>query len=738
MRSRLPLALTVLALTVAPLPGRAAPTLVTQDRSVEPVVLTGAQFPAWSAGPDPTFREPQTPTEYTVFDQHQYLGPLASDCYKSSEHPNPYDYSDNGDHNCVQPSRIPANPNVGADVNRILGYRWDSAAEAFVQIPFQVDERFTRYLTNNASGFAFYSGVDQETTYAWDREGFRYTSDDFIANDGNPCLAKPAPGSEIGPKGFATTADPVKGLDDNDELAFMWSDAGTQAPAGTALPTGIESANEVAVADPSKPENVAFAYVMLAAPDGPAPAYTSENGYVRYQRDANADMFVYSQSSYDGYGAAPKGPYCNPDGSISTTAHDNDYTSPEGIDRPAEWVIEQRRPLDTAWIKTPRYWFRYDGRWLMTQIRVSPDDTGLDAGGNVGPDLIDQWKARAFQQRPGGTTPCCGYEEEVNNWGGSSISMGERWGPVRAIRAAWGADSSTNNVRVETFYRDEFRLSDALRVHVMPPADGVYIQWDYNAGKMTRYYNPFVTEGVDVDGKNDEVFGNTNVHIANDRVEIRDDDPIPVVGPQHHTVPLAGGSDDCEIGVDPASGDGVCNDLDFADPTFSGPTGPLNWEQVGGPFGTLVTRWSIKQHTAGDAYTLITQPYYRDDSCFDDGTGSDPGPHLRSRAPDDGAYGTYTDPSTSESLPRVCWTPEDGDPASNPAGARKFWQGDIATHGMHIQFIADSDNAQMPVPLTEVDSEQRIVILPGLQLNVGDQYGRHVEFPLQALVRPYV
>ena len=135
---------------------------------------------------------------------------------------------------------------------------------------------------------------------------------------------------------------------------------------------------------------------------------------------------------------------------------------------------------------------------------------------------------------------------------------------------------------------------------------------------------------------------------------------------------------------------------------------------------------------------MITQPYYRDDSCFDDGTGSDPGPHLRSRAPDDGAYATYTDPSTGESHPRVCWRPEDGDPSLDPAGARKFWQGDIATHGMHIQFIADSDNAQMPVPLTEVDSEQRIVILPGLQANVGDQYGRHVEFPLQALVRPYV
>ena len=67
-----------------------------QDRSVEPVVLRGSQFPAWSAGPDPTFREPQTPTNYGTADIQQYLpGPLQSDCYKKSR--NEYDPKDNGD-----------------------------------------------------------------------------------------------------------------------------------------------------------------------------------------------------------------------------------------------------------------------------------------------------------------------------------------------------------------------------------------------------------------------------------------------------------------------------------------------------------------------------------------------------------------------------------------------------------------------------------------------------------------
>ena len=45
---------------------------------------------------------------------------------------------------------------------------------------------------------------------------------------------------------------------------------------------------------------------------------------------------------------------------------------------------------------------------------------------------------------------------------------------------------------------------------MIPPFDGIYAQWDYNAGKITRYYNPWVPDGVVVDGKNDEVFGNTH------------------------------------------------------------------------------------------------------------------------------------------------------------------------------------------------------------------------------------
>src|SRR5205814_7929465 len=132
-------------------------------------------------------------------------------------------------------------------------------------------------------------------------------------------------------------------------------------------------------------------------------------GYARYLPDADSDTFLYSQSAYGSYGNAAKGAWFDPATGTCQTA-------------PAK----QHRPKDTAWVKTPRYEFRYDGRWLMTDVRVAPktarNPLNADpATWQYGPDLVDQWKARAFQQRPGGTTPCCGYEEEVNNWGGSSV-----------------------------------------------------------------------------------------------------------------------------------------------------------------------------------------------------------------------------------------------------------------------------------------------------------------------------
>jgi hypothetical protein len=741
-------------------------------RSVEPVVLNGNQFPTWSAGPEFTFHEPMSPANsITVGQQGSEPKQLQSDCYDPSADygggggPDPA----NGDHNCYQSSRLPLRTlpiTKGVDPRKVLGFRWNG--RRFEQIPFQVDQVFTRYLTNNGSGFAVYSGTDQHPDYAYDREGFRFLASKPPADPNKPtpevCTALPykAPGGGFY-DGQPTTPSPNGfHLVDKDEMVFMARDAGTAAPVAATLPGGILDSYAVTVTDPLTGRQ-GYVYVALAGDRGPAPKYTAANSpYVHYQRDTDAGMFVYSQSSYGNYGAAPKGMYCNPDGTLA-------------LDAKGKPAIGQRRPKDTAWVWTPRYAFRYDGRWLMTEIHVSDKGNGfIDKQGvlhNYGPNVVDRWKARAFQQSPGGKTPCCGYEEEATNWGGSSQLLGEKAGPVRVVRATWGADSSTNNVRREVFYADQVRYQDALRVHVIPPMDGIYVQRDMAAGIMDTYYNPYQKAGVPVLGINEEVFGNTHMGAGQQGVCYSSNDQLgatlkTLTGTPTITTPP--GSDPCE------NNDAFHGDFDFADPTFSGPPGELSWEEMTGNYGTLVERWTGNTYSPGGVLigAASSFPYYRDDACFDDGTGTDPGPKINLRSKDEPRswwidprthvpVSNSTPPAGVQLNPRRCWnhhvdgTPynipgtqsydpsrpaEKPDPTPNPRfspqGDVRYFQGDIGTHGLHVMLIADSDNAQQTVPVDELDSEQVQVILPGRQANVGESYGRAFEKPLVATVAP--
>jgi len=457
----------------------------------------------------------------------------------------------------------------------------------------------------------------------------------------------------------------------------------------------------VTVLDPLTGERK-YAYVMKASPGGPKPAFDASNGYVHYERDANADLFEFSESSYDNYGNAAKGVYCDADGNIVRNADG----SPK---------VDKRRPRDYAWVTTPRYRFRYDGRWLMTQVHVSPD-----GGETYGPDLIDRWKARAFAQDPGSETPCCGFEEEDTNWGGSSTLLGERSGPVRTIRETWGADSGTNVIRRETFYRDEVRQKSYLRVHVIPPLDGIYAQWDFNAGVMKKFFNSRLNatkpEGVDVDGVNDEVFGGNLDDPCNPRYSGDDTAFDAGYHSLYQSLQLCNEQMPYHQSVDPG------------DPTFADANAALGWSETAGEHGTIVDRIQIDKVTdlspGGAAQSMAAVPYYRDDSCFDDGTGTDPGPKLHLRSGDE--------PMTlADGTPRKCWRKEDGD----PAGSARFFQGSIATHGLHLLFLADSDNARQTVPATEIVSDWTLVMLPGEQGNVGERYGRSFEHPLVTTVR---
>src|SRR5215208_1347435 len=232
------LATAVTALGASPVVDPTAPA----KHDADPIILTGLDFPQWSARSNQTAKLPLT-------DLRDCAGTV-----DPSRGGDPNDWlvadSDCKHNNSATPEVDTGNSlGDGTPVDRLLGYRWNDKAKKFTQIPFQVDESFTRYLDNSASGFALYSGEDQHTTYAFDREGFRYRKED----PADPCHA--LPDSDV-------AKDPVKGLDDNDELVFMARDAGAKAPAGAALPTGIEGVREVRVDDPANPAATPkYAYV---------------------------------------------------------------------------------------------------------------------------------------------------------------------------------------------------------------------------------------------------------------------------------------------------------------------------------------------------------------------------------------------------------------------------------------------------------------------------------------------
>jgi hypothetical protein len=669
---------------------------VAPNRAVEPIVMTGADFRGIAVPQNATAKAPLT----------DFLS-----CQPGAN-------TDDCNHNEYSPPQIDTSgaqnklPVKGVHPDQLLGYRWDPAHHRFVQIPFQVDKVFTRYLENDASGFAIYSGADQMTTYQWGQEGFRNYPD---PND--PCHALYHPAAK----------DPIPYFDTNDEVSFMFSDSGPRAPAFVPLPKGITARRVVQITDPLRPNSAPrYVYVLVAGPKGPKPAYNASNGYVRYQRDAPgtatpANEYAFSESDYSNYGNAAKGETCG------APSPGHPYGTPI-LGSDGKPVIARHRPEDTATILTPRYRFRYDGRWLMTGISISPDDHGFTRA-DYGPNLVDRWKARAFAQDPSSKTPCCGFEEEDTHWGGSSTLMGELVGPVRAIRATWGADSGTNVVRMETFYADQVRQKSWLRVHVIPPLDGIYAQWDFRAGRMTKYYNPNVSGGVAVDGRNDTVFGNLD-----DPCNKNYDGTNEGTGVQGTGTPLDG-TDPNQTYRQAYKGVGICSSpwpyhqsVNLADPTFEGLNASLQWNETAGPWGSIVDRYQVDHVTdltpGGAAQSMLALPYYRDDSCFDDGTGADPGPRVDPGSSNEPR--TYSDTSGT-SQPRKCWTPADGIPGS---GDQRYYQGDIGTHGLHLLFQLESDNARQEVPIDEIVSDQRMVMLPGQQGNVGEQYGREFEKPL--------
>ena len=792
---------------------QAAVSVDVSSFAAQPVVLTGQDFPGWSSGPEVTVRAPQLPNDYSVYNsQANVPAGFQSDCYQSSPQPDVNGSTDanHNDHNCFQGSQSPVRTVLaGVKPGSLRGYRWNG--DRFTQIPFQVDTKWTHYLTNNASGFSFYSGADAMSTYTFDYQPFVETS-----NPPLPHNCDPGPGAATsgcippGPDQLKQAAivchaiarakvpdptpDPNPDLISTDELSFMARDAGDAAPSGQPLPGGIASAYEVRLLDPAT-HQTRYVYVMSSKPGKTAgtwavpEAFTAASSpYVHYRPDANAGMMAYSQSSYSDYGNAPVGPACKADGTaegVAVVGQGFKYNAAGDLILDPKTYV-RRRTLDTGTVTTPRYKFRYDGRWLMDGLQVRD-------GHGYGPSIIDRFKGRAFQQSPGGSTPCCGYEDEQNNWGGSSMTMGVVAGPVRVIRVTWGSDSGTNVTRTDFFYADSIVHEYDLRVHPIPPLDGIYTQWDMTAGHINTYYNPYNAKGVPVEGINPVLYGDINAHIGPDGISASSNDQLGrTVAGLNNGQPVTVGSPNNQTCTSNAC---VFGSFNAPDATYSGLAPELlSWEEMTGPAGTMFEKWGIAQdqpQSPGGAQGVVeTQPYYVDNACFDDGTGVDPGPHLAFRSPHEPTTWGFADengqavavspaPAPADRYPgavqrdgvtydgtlsytRRCWNHHaDGSPynipgtatfsaakpAESPDGAPdrtfgpqgdvRYLQGDVGTHGLHMIFTADSDNAYSTVPVDEIDAVDNQLILPPNQPNIGAAAAQPYQAPIQGLARPF-
>jgi hypothetical protein len=669
----LPVATSVAA---GPNPGAITPPVFSGARAAAPVVLTGAQVPAWSRlpaeGVAKTYPAGATTTGDSVRNAHN--GTLV----------------------------VPPDARTGVDPDRIAAYRWNG--KKFVEVPVQVDQRFPYFLANGRSSFSVYSGTDEELTYAWapdahatGEEAWKKVFGDCAAryattaeNASLPAYANPAPAGSLDTVGYAgPMQDPVPTLDDDDEIVVMARDAGSLAPATAAIPakTLPDTPGQVLRLTDPLTGQAGFVYLFLKASGSSFTAATSP--YVTFARNADADAWIDRDSFADddpeklGSSNTPYGP------NLPGTVCDDGVTPRASTDRV---------PRDGDVVSTPTYQLTASGRWMVRGFQVTKPGTTHD----YGPDVVSRWKGRAFQQSPDSSVSVVGFEDEQVNWEANSALLGWRAGPVRAIREVWGADSGTNVTKTETYYRDADVFGYHVRVHPIPP-DGLYTSWDYNPGTVSTYYDLVKPGGVAIDGVNDDT-GQV--------------DSVPVSGQPAFF-------DTCDPTFD------VCAAVEKPE-EVAGPNGGLVYQfELTSPTAAAGNLAAVPYYRddaclddgTGDA--PVPRPW--------------PGEATTDSRVKQGYvdyWKAHGAPSTLTYADLHC--DPAADPATTPEWQRTPFAGAFGQHGLHFFVTQDSDNAFGPKNTDELDGQQwRFAVPMSSPTNVLLDYSPNVSAKLVTTATPY-
>jgi hypothetical protein len=314
---------------------------------------------------------------------------------------------------------------VGTAPDRIVAFRHSvvGGEGAWTQIPVQVDQRkVVPFGTEPASNAT--PGVP----------GTVYGS----GSGGPTVLVYADPNTWVG-------ADPNAKVDSDDEITFMVSDGGGQAPADGADPAGVVPGSGVAVQfdDPRVDGQRGWAY-LYASTGSLDPA---------------------AGKDYVDYAFAPTA------GAYKTTYKRSDGPNPE-----------------TSAVVTPSYRIDFTDRWKETSWKVT-------AGSATGVDVLDGHKNQ-FDPNYCGRSNATFADAE-----GAFIANID--GPVRAIRSYVGANSGPRTQRTHIMYRDTEVVVTYLRVHAIP---GImdFLDLSAAASGMT-YRSSAVPSGKAVDGADDAV-----------------------------------------------------------------------------------------------------------------------------------------------------------------------------------------------------------------------------------------
>jgi hypothetical protein len=299
---------------------------------------------------------------------------------------------------------------AGADPADVVAFRWTGSA--WGQVPVQVDER---------------AAVSYQQIYD-------NTPDcDFTCNNFTGTIeAYTDPATWTG-------ADPDPTLDDDDELALMAKDSGSQGPAGNPLHVVSGTRTALELTDPISGTGGYFVYLFES--DGTLDPGAGQS-YVDYEFHLNSGDYKTTYS-------IKSGP--NPETSSVTTG----FYSADGL----------------------------TDRWFDRGLRIF-------TGGATGVDILDTDKVQFDPST-------CG-RSETTFADGEGAFIANISGPVRAIRSYLGANSGPFTERDQIYYDRRQDLRSILRVHPIPSVMS-YLDYSPAASGMT-YRNPANPSGLTIDG----------------------------------------------------------------------------------------------------------------------------------------------------------------------------------------------------------------------------------------------